>query len=215
MRQAGRANWIRRRNTCAESPKSAADRRRRLGRGPGRRPDILGGCSAPGPHRATPAGGADRRGPSCRCTRRRPRCLLAGRGGSGDRRRHVRRRCGHQPEGVPVTDIGLFVMERCCCSSSSPSCCTRCSSSTSAGASSLSLPVHRADRVVRRVLVLTAEAEGGRRTEDDRLPRPDRRLGGLALVLALAIHLLRGSDAGRRGRRGSLTAARRVLSPPV
>ena len=48
--------------------------------------------------------------------------------------------------------------------------------------------------VVRRVLVLMAEAEGGRRTENTGFLVQIGALAGLALVLALAIHLLRGSD---------------------
>jgi uncharacterized membrane protein (DUF373 family) len=50
--------------------------------------------------------------------------------------------------------------------------------------------------VVRRILVVTAEAEGvhGRRDTTDFLLQLGA-LGALALVLALAIHLLRGSSA--------------------
>ena len=49
--------------------------------------------------------------------------------------------------------------------------------------------------VVRRVLVLMAEAEGGSRVENTDFLIQIGALGALALVLALAIHLLRGSDA--------------------
>lgn len=47
---------------------------------------------------------------------------------------------------------------------------------------------------MRRVLVLMAEAEGGRRAENTGFLVQIGALGGLALVLALAIHLLRGSE---------------------
>jgi hypothetical protein len=46
---------------------------------------------------------------------------------------------------------------------------------------------------VRRVLVLMAEAEGGRGAENTGFLVQIGALGGLALVLAL-IHLLRGSE---------------------
>jgi uncharacterized membrane protein (DUF373 family) len=52
--------------------------------------------------------------------------------------------------------------------------------------------------VVRRVLVLMAEAEGGNRVENNDFLIQIGALGGLALVLALAIHLLRRSDPARR-----------------
>jgi hypothetical protein len=50
--------------------------------------------------------------------------------------------------------------------------------------------------VVQRVLVLMAEAEaeGRRRAENTGFLVQVGALGGLALVLALAIHLLRGSE---------------------
>jgi hypothetical protein len=48
--------------------------------------------------------------------------------------------------------------------------------------------------VVRRVLMLIAEAEGGRRAENTGFLVQIGALGGLALVLALAIHLLRGTE---------------------
>jgi hypothetical protein len=44
------------------------------------------------------------------------------------------------------------------------------------------------------VLVLMAEAERGRRAENTGFLVQIGALGGLALVLALAIHLLRGSE---------------------
>jgi uncharacterized membrane protein (DUF373 family) len=52
--------------------------------------------------------------------------------------------------------------------------------------------------VVRRVLVLMAEAEDGNRVENNEFLIQIGALGGLALVLALAIHLLRRSDPARR-----------------
>jgi hypothetical protein len=65
------------------------------------------------------------------------------------------------------------------------------------------------------MLMAEAEAEGGRRAQNTGFLVQIGALGGLALVLALGDPSPAGQRAGRRGRRGSLTAARRVLSAPV